>query len=164
MYKKNNRNVRIVIIVSVFLLLVSTYFISSILMTKDYIGQSRRMFSDIDSLQILLTYCVDKLDDDKNVMSLNTVEKFSYQIEFNEKEFKVYAYEFEDGIQSNEYIERTTGLRFTDNESYYMTSNSFFRTKYIAFSNENVLYVIGPDIKSTYEFLSYIEQSFDIEL
>lgn len=154
---KQKRLKRAIIIMVV---LIPVYFISAFLITGNIVGREYRMFSDIDALEILNEYKIKEIKD-KCIDELNPLESFSYQVRWNKKNFDVYAYVFEDNSQCEQYV-KNRKMSYFDEESYYSTGNIFFKTNYIVYSNNKVLYIDGPGHTAFYEFLDFVEQNFDI--
>lgn len=145
-------------------ILIISFFVLAISTTKDHINRNHFMYSDIELLDVLSQYIIMPIDEDSYLNGLIPLEHYLYKIEWAEKEYSVYAYEFENSLQCMQYVSSRMRISFDDNSSYYLSSNVFCKTRYIAFSDNKLIYIEGPDIKSTYEFLDFIEQNFDVDL
>lgn len=59
---------------------------------------------------------------------------------------------------------KNRNMPYYNNENLHLSSNVFFSSKYIVYSNDKLLYIEGPGIRSLLEFLNYIGQGFNITL
>lgn len=155
---------RIKLISTIIAILIIAFFVISISMTKDQINRKYYMYSDIELLDVLSPHIVMPIEYDRYLNDLIPIECYLYVIEWEEKEYSVYAYEFENNLQCMQYVKNRTQMKFDDDSSYYLSSNVFFKTRYVAFFDNKLIYIEGPDIKSTFSFLDYLEQDFDIDL
>lgn len=155
---------RIKIIITATITFSIVFFVITISMTKDQINRKYYMFSDIDLLNVLSPHILMPIENDSYLNDTVPLDSYSYKVKWEGKKYSVYAYEFEDSSQCMQYVTSRMGMNFNDESSYYLNSNVFFFTKYIAFSDNKLIYIEGTDIKSTFSFLDYIEQDFDIDL
>lgn len=155
---------RLVYIITFMGVLIISFFVLTISMTKDQLNRQYYMYTDIEALDVLSQYIVVQIEDDKYLNDLVPVERLTCNVKWEEKSYSVYAYVFENSTQCKQYVTNRMQKSFDDNNSYYLTGNGLFKTRYIAISDNKLLYIDGPDIKSTYNFLDFIQQDFDINL
>lgn len=155
---------RIKFVITTIIVLFIVFFVTTISMTKDQINRKHYMFSDIELLDILSPYIIMPIENDRYLNDIVPLDCYSYKIKWEGKKYSVYAYEFEDSSQCMQYVTDRMKMNFNDESTYYLSSNVFFYTKYIAFADAKLIYIEGPDIKSTFGFLDYLEQNFDIDL
>lgn len=158
--KKTNNKFAVLIVFIVFIII---FFVFSFSALSNDTDRQHKIFSDIEALSILAPYETEKIEGDKYLGDLVPIESFNYRIKWEKKDFYVYAYVFEDDLQCMQYI-KNINIPYYDNESWHLSGNVFFSSKYIVYSNNKVLYIDGPDEDTLMAFLDYIGQNFDILL
>ncbi len=157
-----NRKTKITIItIGLFIVLFFVTSIINIIATHEH---KHYMFSDIKALDVLSPYTTEQIAKDKYLDDVIPINRYTYEVRFSGDRFSVFAYEFENNTECMQYIENRVQMRFEKTQGYHLSSNVFFNTKYIAYSENKLLYIEGPGYESTYEFFDFIEQDFDIYL
>ncbi len=157
----NKRAINIIIITGS---LVILFFVIAIINTKDINEHEHYMFSNIDELTILSPYITEQIENDNFVNDLEPINQYTCKVQFSENNFTVFAYEFKSDLQRVQYIENRMQMTFADSQGFFLTSNMFLKTKYIAYFENKLLYIEGSGLKATYEFLDYLVQDFNIFL
>lgn len=140
------------------------FYVVSIVSTLDYMDIKHYVFSDIVMINKLYEFETEKIENDKYLKDLVPIENYSAKIEWNRKKFEIYAYVFENNLQCVQYAENRMQMSFSDNSSFHLSSNTFFTSKYIVYSGNKLLFIKGQDIRSTLEFIDYIQKDFDIKI
>ncbi len=150
-------------ILILFIVFVVAFFIYALSTADDTLAQEHLMFSDISSMDILNEYVTEEIKEDKYLGDISPLESFTKKVKYNKKSVYVYAYVFEDASQCEQYV-RNRKMSYYDEESYHLSGNIFFSTKYIVYSNNKVLFIDGPGQTAFYEFLNFVQQNFDIKI
>lgn len=159
--KASNSYLKTVFII--FVTFIVLFFVFSFYSLSKPSEHQHKMFSDIESLNILSPYATKEIEEDEYLGTLSPTDSFTYKIKWDKKVFYVYAYVFENDSQCMQYI-KNRKIPYYDNESYHLSGNIFFTSKYIVYSNNKLLYIDGPDEDSLMDFLDFIGQEFDIIL
>lgn len=147
--------------VVLFLVFIIVFFSLSF----SFMGKSKpqhKMFSDIESLNVLSKFISEEIEEDSFLKELDPMDSFCYKVKWNSKNYYVYAYIFETSSQCMQYV-KNRRMPYNGNLSYHLSSN-FIKSKYVVYSDNKVLYIDGPGVKSMYSFIDYIGQNFDIIL
>ncbi len=161
MQRKKVGNKRFKILLGIFITFIILFFVLGFLVADKHAEHQHKVFSDIEALDILSPYITDEITEDKYLGEIVPVDRFTYKVKWNNASFSVYAYVFEDELQCMEYIDNRE-IPYYDNESFHLSGNIFFTSKYTVYSNNKCLYIDGPGEDTLMKFLDYIGQDFDI--
>lgn len=156
----NKKIKRALIVTGFFILFYFVLFVSSSNSIREH---QHYMFSDIDMLEILNQYKIEEIDEDACLGELVPVDSFLCKVKWNNTNYHVYAYVFEDDSQCMQYV-KNRKMPYYGSDSYHLSSNVLFSSKYVICSNEKVLYIEGAGLNSLFDFLDYLGQDFDILL
>jgi hypothetical protein len=126
-----------------------------------------RMFDDVAELSVLDEYAVTdapKLKDYKT-QGLEYTDSYLNTIEYKDREFQVYAYEFVDKKTALEYFDRVGDAPSeTINWSHYMYIEWWDDTTFIAFCDNCVIVVIGHPADQVEELINWLSPHLSIDL
>lgn len=155
--KRNNRLKLIIFSFIGYIIFFSLVAISTFNTGSDY---QHKIFSDINDLDILTDFTADIIKSDKYLKDLVPTDSFRAKIEWENKPFYVYAYEFETDEDCMQYI-KNRNMSYFDKESYHLSGNILSHNKYIVYSQNKVLYIEGPALKHLYDFLEFATKDFN---
>ena len=165
--RKKIRIISIIIAVVVVLILIVITFISNSVNGYDF-SENSYIFSTVDDLNFLNESVVESNVKDKNLKDLKYTSSKSVQIKYDEKNYRLFAYEFnskEDvfaygkAVSGNDYsdvYERfgKTGWYYSEYKAIILIPLS---NKMLLFDNTNVLYVESKVNKKQFnKFLDYL--------
>lgn len=163
MKKQINTNKRLKTIILISMIFIISYFIVAIFSTNEHARHQYRMFSDIESMDILLPYIVENIEEDKYLQDIKPVKKFCNKIKWQNNTYDVYAYVFFNSNECREYVNNRTKRNIEKEKSFLMYGNIFFSTEYVIYNENSLLFINGTSANTMYEFLDFIEQNFDVE-
>ena len=144
-----------------FLLFVIAFFafaFTEYAKTKDF---EFRVFHNISSFRILDEYIKEPIVEDEYLDDIEFVECYRNIVEWEDKEYKVFAYTFSDVSQSQQYIKNRTDYSSKQTKNYKLSSNIVSKTRYWIYEDEHLIYIDGPSSNSMHLFLDYLQQNFD---
>ena len=159
--KKTKTEKTILAVMLSFVLFVIAFFafaLSDYSKTKDF---EFKVFHNISSFGILDEHIKEPIIEDEYLDDIKFVECYRNIVEWENKEYKVFAYTFSDVRQSQQYIKNRTDYNSTKTKNYSLSSNLVSKTSYWIYENEHLIYIDGPNSDSMYRFLNYLQQNFD---
>jgi len=153
---------RLIIIVTVTVLFILYFFASMTISVFKYADEDIKMFSDISMLEVYEEYAVKDIDNDKNLKELEPVKEFTKILKWNNKKFRVYAYEFNSDTQCKTYIENVLDVRLTGNMGFHGHGNGLTNFEHCIFYENNVLFIDGPGYDAVTEFAVWLSENWDI--
>lgn len=159
---KKNSNKRAIMVVIVFISLIVSFFVVSISKTSKYSTHKYEIYGNFSDLQILEPFVIDDIDADKFLKEKNPIYSFCNKVKWNDNDYTVYAYSFEDVNSCKEYVKDRTRHNPRTDKGYFMYGNVFFSTEYVVFNQNNMLFVQGKSIDEMYAFLGFLNETFDV--
>ena len=161
MQRKKAGNRRFKILLGIFITFITLFFVLGFsVLDRDH---QHKLFSNIEAMNILSSFITEEINEDKCLGELVPVDSFLCKVKWNNTNYRVYAYVFEDDSQCMQYV-KNRKMPYYGSDSYHLSSNVLFSSKYIICSNEKVLYIEGAGLNSLFDFLDYLGQDFDILL
>ncbi|MBQ9152012.1 MAG: hypothetical protein IJX72_07155 [Clostridia bacterium] len=123
-------------------------------------------FTSIEDFSAIDSYVKKDLSpqDDPNLGNLSVMESYTKIIEYNGKEYILYAYIFHDTAASIEYFHEVTGKKTSNVWNFASSSNTYFHSHYVAYYENCLYYIEGGNRWDFIEAVNFINNSFPITL
>jgi|GEM_PF-2881649 len=154
-----------VLLIAFAFLFIMIVFISVFLICT-FTEYEHKMFSDINMINIPEDYVIEGIPYDKCLKNIQPIEKYTKIVLWNDKEYYICAYEFENTEDSKEYAYNLMPAKnkYRGNSDYREVSTIFFVTDYVAYYENKIIFIRGSDIKSMHEFMEWLTTDWDIVL
>ena len=141
--------------------IVILFFVSVIwFLVSNPIRINYRNFSNIQDFDALNSFILEDELTDGKIQALIPESSFVHYVKYNGKDFRVFAYVFQNQEETICYFKNCTGKSQTVESNFSFSSNGF-RSSFIAFQNCCVYRVEGGSPRSVIEFVEYVSLLFD---
>ena len=125
-----------------------------------------RFFTSIEDFSTIESYVKTNLDpqNDPNLCDLSVLESYTKIIEFDGKDYILYAYVFHDTAASIEYFHEVTGKETSKEWNFSSSSNTYFHSHYVAYYENCLYYVEGGNRWDFVKAVNFINDSFPVTL
>lgn len=163
---KKSKNKMIIILFTVFVFLLVSCVLSVVIIagsTSHILNNmpEQMIFSDYSDLEKLQEYTVSTIND-KNTENLDVNYGIACIVEWENTQYKVYAYEFSDSEDAREYL---SGMKMAVSKNvtkqYNGSGGVFAYTDRFYYENK-VLIVKSTSIKKNYQFITWLQEDFEI--
>lgn len=121
------------------------------------------IFENITELQKLVPIVTEKPSDDA-IEDVEPVDSFVATVMWENSEFDVYAYIFENSEQTKEYVKRKTKRPLRDETGFLGYGNMLYSTTIAVYDKERLIIVYGPSQKKTDAFYLWLQEDFSIPI
>ncbi len=123
-------------------------------------------FTYIEDFSAIESHVKTDLDpqNDPNLGDLSVMESYTKIIEFDGKDYILYAYVFHDTAASIEYFHEVTGKKTSKKWNFSLSSNTYFHSHYVAYYENCLYYIEGGNRWDFVEAVNFINDSFPITL
>ena len=163
--RKTKRKI-IIILFTIFILLVFSCILSVVIIagsTSHILNNmpEQMIFTDYSDLEKLQMYTVSTIDD-KNIENLDVNYGISCVVEWENTQYKVYAYEFSDSEDAREYLSRMKMAVSKNVTKQHNGSGGVFAYTDRFYYENKVLIVKSASIKKNYQFIIWLQEDFEI--
>jgi hypothetical protein len=125
-----------------------------------------RFFKEIKDFSVMDSHVKTDLSpsDDPSLGDCSVTESYTKVIEYDGKEYILYAYVFRDTATSIEYFHEVTGKKTSKEWDFASSSNTYFHSHYVAYYENCLYYIEGGNRWDFTKAVNFINESFPITL